>query len=98
MRIRQDRVPSRVQAVDRTDGLWIEQLELTASMAIPGRFDHPDFREATGRAREACRRHGKVAVVGSGDVGMLRGGAAEDFTCSSSWRIGGSISRHCGVA
>jgi 2-keto-3-deoxy-L-rhamnonate aldolase RhmA len=91
-------VPPQARAVDGIDALWIGQSDLTASMGIPGRFDHPDFREATGRAREVCRRHGKVAVLGSGDVGVLPGGAAEGSTFSSTWRIRRSTSRHCGVS
>ena len=68
-----------IAAVDGIDALWIGQYDLTASMGIPGRFDHPDFREATRRVLEACRRHGKVAVLGSGDVEVLRGGPGEGF-------------------
>jgi 2-keto-3-deoxy-L-rhamnonate aldolase RhmA len=68
-----------IAAVEGIDALWIGQYDLTASLGIPGRFDHPDFQEATRRVLAACRRHGKVAVLGSGDVEVLRAGPAGGF-------------------
>jgi 2-keto-3-deoxy-L-rhamnonate aldolase RhmA len=68
-----------IAAVEGIDALWIGQYDLTASLGIPGQFEHPAFAEATRRVLDACSRHGKVAVLGSGDVEVLRGGPAEGF-------------------
>ena len=68
-----------IAGVDGIDALWIGQYDLTASLGIPGRFDHPDFHQATRRVLDACRKHGKTAVLGAGDVETLRRGPAEGF-------------------
>jgi 2-keto-3-deoxy-L-rhamnonate aldolase RhmA len=68
-----------IAAVEGIDALWIGQYDLSASLGIPGRFDHPDFRRAAGRVLDACHRRGKIAVLGSGDVEALRRGPAEGF-------------------
>ena len=44
---RRRRGSRRIAAVDGIDALWIGQYDLTASLGIPGRFDHPDFHQAT---------------------------------------------------
>jgi 2-dehydro-3-deoxyglucarate aldolase/4-hydroxy-2-oxoheptanedioate aldolase len=69
----------RIAAVDGVDALWIGQYDLTTSLGIPGQFDHPTFRDATRRVAEACRRHGKTAVLGSLDVDELRAGPSNGF-------------------
>jgi len=69
----------RIAAVDGVDALWIGQYDLTTSLGIPGQFDHPQFRDATRRVVEACRRHGKVAVLGGMDVDALAAGPSNGF-------------------
>jgi 2-dehydro-3-deoxyglucarate aldolase/4-hydroxy-2-oxoheptanedioate aldolase len=64
----------RIAAVDGVDALWIGQYDLTTSLGIPGQFDHPEFRDATRRVVEACRRHGKTSVLGGMDVDALAAG------------------------
>ncbi len=68
-----------IAAVDGIDALWIGQYDLTASMGIPGRFDHPEFHAATRRVVEACRRNGKAAVLGAMDAATLGRGPLEGF-------------------
>jgi 2-dehydro-3-deoxyglucarate aldolase/4-hydroxy-2-oxoheptanedioate aldolase len=68
-----------IAAVDGVDALWIGQYDLTTSLGIPGQFDHPEFQVATRRVVEACRRHGKVAVLGGLDVDGLRAGPSAGF-------------------
>jgi 2-keto-3-deoxy-L-rhamnonate aldolase RhmA len=68
-----------IAAVEGIDALWIGQYDLTASLGITGRFDHPEFQRATEVVVEACRRRGKTAVLGSGDPETLRRGPAEGF-------------------
>jgi 2-keto-3-deoxy-L-rhamnonate aldolase RhmA len=69
----------RIAAVDGVDALWIGQYDLTTSLGIPGRFDHPEFREATRHVVEACKRHGKAAVLAVMDVEELCRGPSNGF-------------------
>ena len=55
----------QIAAVDGIDALWIGQFDLSTSLGIPGRFDHRFFQEATRKVVEACRSHGKIAVLGA---------------------------------
>ena len=48
-----------IAAVDGVDVLWVGHLDLTASMGIPGQFDHPDYRKALAKVLKAGKRHGK---------------------------------------
>ncbi len=54
-----------IAAVDGVDVLWIGQFDLTASLGIPGQFNHPDFDRAVNTVQEASQRHGKAAGYGS---------------------------------
>jgi 2-dehydro-3-deoxyglucarate aldolase/4-hydroxy-2-oxoheptanedioate aldolase len=69
----------RITRVDGIDALWIGQFDLTTSLGIPGEFDHPLFQEASRRVVNACRQHGKTAVLGSTDPDALARGPAEGF-------------------
>jgi 2-dehydro-3-deoxyglucarate aldolase/4-hydroxy-2-oxoheptanedioate aldolase len=68
-----------IAAVEGIDALWIGQYDLTTAMGIPGQFEHPAFRRATATVLDACRRHGKAAVLSSGDVATLRRGPADGY-------------------
>jgi 2-keto-3-deoxy-L-rhamnonate aldolase RhmA len=48
-----------IAAVEGVDVLWVGHADLTASMGIPGQFDHPDYRRALDKVRKAGKRHGK---------------------------------------
>ncbi|MDA0808630.1 MAG: aldolase/citrate lyase family protein [Planctomycetota bacterium] len=49
-----------IAAVDGIDVLWIGQSDLSASIGIPGQFDHPDFLAAMDRVIKACNGNGKI--------------------------------------
>ncbi|MGZ0170958.1 MAG: HpcH/HpaI aldolase family protein [Planctomycetales bacterium] len=49
-----------IAAVDGIDVLWIGQSDLSASIGIPGQFDHPDFLAAMDQVVAACNAHGKI--------------------------------------
>ena len=70
---------SRIAAVDGIDALWIGQYDLSTSLGIPGRFDHRFFQEATQKVVEACRKHGKAAVLGATTPEALAHGPADGF-------------------
>jgi 2-keto-3-deoxy-L-rhamnonate aldolase RhmA len=68
-----------IAAVDGVDALWIGQFDLTTSLGIPGRFDHPQFLEATSRVVAACRKHNKAATLAVMDPDQLAAGPAAGF-------------------
>jgi len=49
-----------IAAVPGVDCVWLGHFDLSASLGIPGQFDHPDFVRAERRIRRAARRHGKA--------------------------------------
>ena len=58
----------RIAAVEGIDVLWIGHFDLTASLGIPGQFDHPEYVRSVDRVLEACRRHGKTPGIMAADV------------------------------
>jgi 2-dehydro-3-deoxyglucarate aldolase/4-hydroxy-2-oxoheptanedioate aldolase len=50
-----------IAATPEIDVLWLGHYDLTASLGIPGQFDHPRYHECVARIADACRRHGKAA-------------------------------------
>jgi 2-keto-3-deoxy-L-rhamnonate aldolase RhmA len=69
----------RIAAVDGIDALWIGQYDLTTTMGIPGQLDHQRFHDASSRVVEACRAHGKTAVLGTLDPDVLAQGPSSGF-------------------
>ncbi len=61
-----------IAAVDGVDVLWVGHLDLTASMGIPGEFDHPDFEKALRKVLEAGLGHGRGLgrMVGDSAAGV----------------------------
>ena len=49
----------RIAAVDGIDGLWIGHLDLSTSLGVPGRFEHPDYIAAVDRIAAAALEHRK---------------------------------------
>ena len=58
----------RIAAVDGIDVLWIGHFDLTASLGIPGQFNHPTYLRSVDRVLEACQRHGKTPGIMAGDA------------------------------
>jgi 2-dehydro-3-deoxyglucarate aldolase/4-hydroxy-2-oxoheptanedioate aldolase len=54
------RVVDAIAAVDGIDCLWIGYHDLTTSLGIPGDYDHPDYREAVARVRDAASSNDKA--------------------------------------
>jgi len=53
-----------IAALDGVDMLAIGCNDLTAELGIPGQYGHSAVREAIVAAGEACKRHGKLLMVG----------------------------------
>jgi len=49
-----------IAAVPGIDCLWVGHFDLSASLGVPGDFDHPSFKAAIERTIAAARKHGKA--------------------------------------
>lgn len=58
-----DAIPNldAILRVKGVDGLFIGPYDLSGSMGIPGKLDHPGMLAALENFRNACNRHGKTA-------------------------------------
>lgn len=68
-----------IAAIDGIDVLWVGHFDLSASLGVPGQFDHPDYLRAIDRVLEACAQHGKTPGIMAGDVAMGRSCLAQGF-------------------
>ena len=57
-----------IAATPGVDVLWVGHNDLSVSMGINGKFDHPDFRAALAKIVHAANRHGKLAAAQPGSV------------------------------
>ena len=74
-----------IAAVDGVDCLWVGHFDLSASLGIPGQFEHPAFLDAIDRVAAACRRHGKALgrLVPDAATGVDYAARGFDFLCWS---------------
>jgi 2-keto-3-deoxy-L-rhamnonate aldolase RhmA len=74
-----------IAAVDGIDCLWIGHFDLSASLGIPGRFDHPRFESAVEGVVAAARKHGKALgrLVPNAASGIDHADRGFDFVCWS---------------
>ena len=74
-----------IAAIDGVDCLWVGHFDLSASLGIPGQFEHKDFTDAVKTVIKACRKHGKSAgrLVPTVDEGVTFHQAGFDFICYS---------------
>ena len=49
-----------IAATEGVDCLWVGHFDLSASLGIPGQFEHKDFLDAIDTVVKACRKHGKA--------------------------------------
>jgi 2-dehydro-3-deoxyglucarate aldolase/4-hydroxy-2-oxoheptanedioate aldolase len=74
-----------IAAVEGVDCLWIGHFDLSASLGIAGKFDHPTFAAAQDRVRRAARKHnkalGRLAADAQGCAALYRAGF--DVVCYS---------------
>jgi 2-dehydro-3-deoxyglucarate aldolase/4-hydroxy-2-oxoheptanedioate aldolase len=62
---------ANLDAIAGTNGvdlLWVGHYDLSQSMGICGKFDHPEFRQALEKVVAAARRNGKLAALQPGNV------------------------------
>jgi 2-keto-3-deoxy-L-rhamnonate aldolase RhmA len=70
-----------IMAVPGIDVGWLGHYDLTATMGIPGQFDHPDFLAAVNRLLTACRRNGKPAGFLAYPLPQAEEWLAKGFRC-----------------
>jgi 2-keto-3-deoxy-L-rhamnonate aldolase RhmA len=70
-----------IAAVEGVDVLWIGQYDLTASLGIPGKFDHPEFLAALAATVEACNRHGKAPAMATDSLETAQELLGMGFKC-----------------
>jgi 2-dehydro-3-deoxyglucarate aldolase/4-hydroxy-2-oxoheptanedioate aldolase len=94
-----------IAAVDGLDCLWIGHMDLSCSLGVPGRFDHPDFAAAVARVAGAAKKRGKAFGRLAGSPDEARRLAAEGYDtlglCTDIGAIGRNsprASRRCGRA
>jgi 2-dehydro-3-deoxyglucarate aldolase/4-hydroxy-2-oxoheptanedioate aldolase len=56
-----------IASTEGVDVLWVGHYDLSQSMGIPGRFDHPEFQAALQNVVDAARRHGKLTGIQPSD-------------------------------
>ena len=72
-----------IAALPQVDLLWIGHFDLSCSLGVPGKFDHPDFVNAHRRIVAAAHAAGKGIgrLVGSPEEGSRPIGEGVDFIC-----------------
>ena len=84
-----------IAAVEGIDCLWIGHNDLSASLGIPGAFEHETFLGAVDRVASACRKHGKALgrLVPDVATGVTLARQGFDFNCWSGdvWALQGAV-------
>lgn len=75
----------RIAAVDGIDVLWIGHFDLSISLGIPGRFQHPDLQGSFDRILAAARSRGKACGLAAASVEEGRALIARGFRILSYW-------------
>ncbi len=74
---------NEIAGVDGIDVLWIGQFDLSASLGIPGQFEHPKFLEALQQVVAAANQHAKAAGFMVLNVDEARTRIEQGFRCIS---------------
>jgi 2-dehydro-3-deoxyglucarate aldolase/4-hydroxy-2-oxoheptanedioate aldolase len=75
-----------IAATPGVDILWVGHFDLSASMGIPARFEHPDFRAALAKVVDAAHRHGKLTAIQPGNAQQAEEWLRAGFDVIS-WKI-----------
>ncbi len=76
---------NEIAAVNGVDCLWIGHFDLSASLGIPGEFEHKLFKDAVKTVTKACEKHNKALgrLVPTVEEGIKLNRAGHDFICYS---------------
>ncbi len=85
-----------IAAVKGVDCLWIGHFDLSASLGIPGEFEHRLFKNAVKAVTKACETHKKALgrLVPTVEEGIKLNRAGHDFICYSGdvWALQEAVS------
>lgn len=85
-----------IAAVKGVDCLWIGHFDLSASLGIPGEFEHRLFKNAVKAVTKACETHKKAQgrLVPTVEEGIKLNRAGHDFICYSGdvWALQQAVS------
>ena len=91
-----------IMAVDGIDIGWLGHFDLTASMGIPGQFEHPDFLRAVEALVAACRAQSQAGRVsrrlGRNGAGVAGKGVPRDRLQHRYRPVAGFAARRAGEA
>ena len=59
-------------AMDGVDGIFVGPFDLSIALGHPGEFDAPEVHDAILRVQAACRKHGKLSMIFTGDAAASR--------------------------
>jgi 2-dehydro-3-deoxyglucarate aldolase len=62
----------KILAVDGVDAVLIGPYDLSASMGLGGKVEHPEVQTAVARVRETCLAHGKTVGIYTGSAESAR--------------------------
>ena len=86
-----------IAAVEGVDCLWVGHFDLSASLGVPGQFDHPRFLKAIDEVAAACRKHNKALgrLVPDAATGVDYSARGFDYLCWSGdvWALQAAIRR-----
>lgn len=68
-----------IAAMEGVDGIFVGPFDLSISMGIPGKFDHPDFQAALSRIITACHKNGKFCFYFTVNPHAIADGFAKGF-------------------
>ena len=68
-----------ITAMDGVDGIFVGPFDLSIALGHPGEFDAPVVHDAILRVQDACKRHGKLSMIFTGDVATTRQRFAEGY-------------------
>lgn len=58
--------------MDGVDGIFVGPFDLSIALGHPGEFDAPEVHDAILRVQAACRKHGKLSMIFTGDAAASR--------------------------
>ncbi len=84
-----------IASTEGVDCLWVGHFDLSASLGIPGQFDHKDFTDAIETVIKACKKHDKACgrLVPTAEQGVDLYKQGFDFICYSGdvWALYGAV-------
>lgn len=84
-----------IAAVEGLDCLWVGHFDLSASLGVPGQFEHPRFLKAIDDVAAAARRHNKALgrLVPDAATGVDYAARGFDYLCWSGdvWALQAAI-------